>query len=280
MTDDGLPHDGHVGDLVSARLDGELRPETAAWVDSHLRECAACRDLAQATEAARAWVRSLPEVDGSVVVERFLARHRTAVRAGAAFVGVAAGVLGALALSAAVLRTDLVPEVDALVAAHLSSDVGATGGDLEAMEGIRHVRSLGRPYSAPAAVIGNRVSLSRRSMLDGDDLAVVIYGDGDVFVSVFQQPGRIEWSALPAGTTQRVGRRLVWVPAEVPHERGGGPVVMVSEVGGVVVTVVGDDLAGATTVMDGLPESSRGSAWDRVHDACVRFTEVFAIGGD
>jgi len=59
----------------------------------------------------------------------------------------------------------------------------------------------------------------------------------------------------------------------------GRPVVAVAQKGDLVVTVVSDDRAGVLTAVGGLPEWRRATVWDRLHDACQRLTEVFALGG-
>lgn len=272
----GIPDDGHAGDLVSARIDGELDPETTRWVDEHLAGCEPCRAAADEARLAQRWVRSLPPVDSTEVVSGFLGRHRAMIRTGTTFVGVAAVALGAIALSSAVLHPDVVPEIDALVGAHLAAhdtpaephramaESGAAG-----LSGVRVVQHVAGHYAAPAAVLGNRARLSRRAMFDGDDVAVVVYGDGRSSVSVFEQPGSLEWDELPDGAVLWIGDLRVW-------ERRSSPAVLVAEVGGLVVTLVSDDRAAMTTVLGALPEKRRGSTWDRLHDACARFTATFA----
>lgn len=277
----------HADDLISAHLDGELDAETTAWVESHLAGCAGCRRAAGEAELARSWVRGLPDVDGSPVVQRFLARHRAVIRTGAAFVGAAAVALAALALTSAVLHPDVLPPVDVLADTHRVAVGAADAGEdmstvlersgSEQMAGMRPVAGVGRPYSAPSALLGQSGSgdlarLQRYSVLDGDDLTLVMYRDGRSAVSVFEQPGRLEWHRLRGGAVESIAERRVWV-------RSGSPVVMVTEIGDVVVTVVSDDRAAATTALGGLPEERRGSTMDRLHDACVRFTRTFAVGG-
>lgn len=287
------PADGHAGDLVSAHLDGELDAAAVTWVDDHLAVCPACRRQADDAASARAWVRSLPAVDSSPVVGPFLARRRTAVRVGSAFVAASTVVLAVVALSAAVLRTDVVPDVEGAIATHVS--VGGVVGDEKPVAGrpvatsaagagvldvitepglATRVSSVGGPYQSPPALIGNRVSLSRQAIYDGDDLAVVVYGDGDTAVSIFEQPGRLRWDSLPEGRVTSMGSRRVW-----HGERAEGPEVMVTQAGDLVIMVVSEDEGAARTAVDGLPDGDRGSAWHHVHDACSRFAEVFALGG-
>ena len=125
---------------------------------------------------------------------------------------------------------------------------------------------------APAGLIGSSVRLSRQSVLDGPDLTVVRYRDGSVDVTVLEQPGRLDWEALPAGDRRQLADTEAWV-------RPGSPVVVVAERGDLVVTVVSVDQGAAITALSGLPERRRTSTWDRLHDACERLTEVFALGG-
>src|SRR3954454_56937 len=54
---------GHLGDLVSALLDGEMEYEEAAAARSHLQACPFCRAELDATASTRTLVRSLPMMD-------------------------------------------------------------------------------------------------------------------------------------------------------------------------------------------------------------------------
>lgn len=274
------PNDGHAGDLLSARLDGELDPATAAWVDDHLERCAACRDAAAEAGHVRRSIRELPPVDGAPVVAGFLARHRAVIRTGVAFVCLAAIGLGAIASTSAVLSPAVRPPIDELGAVHrsASSDRGGLRAPApSAMAGMRRVEGVGAPYAAPGDLPGHRGPLSRRALYDGDELTLVVYGDGRALVSVFEQPGHLEWDDLPAGRLVTVADRQVWV-GEARVEGAAAPVA-VTEVGDVVVTVVSDDPDLLTAVLDGLPDMNRDSTWDRFHDACVRFTRAFAGQG-
>lgn len=263
----GIPPDGHPGDLLSAHLDGELDAELSRWVVGHLDGCAECRQAADDVARARALVRDLPSVVPTPVVERIVARRHALVRRGGVFVAAAAIVLSASALSSAVRHRTVVPAVDEMVARH-------DAGHRSPLNGMEETDSAGRIYTAPAALARDDVRLSRQSVYDGPDVLAVVYdneGPGSA-VSVFEQPGRVEWDELPAGGRASIGDRAVW-------RRSGTPTVIVAEVGHLVVTVVADDEEVAEAVVEALPSIERRSTWDRLHDACQRVTEVFALGG-
>lgn len=263
MSDHGHHPDRHPDDLLSAHVDGELDPAEEAWVVGHLEGCGTCRHAVGDLVEARALLRGLPPVDGSPVIEGFLARHRRAIRLGATFVAVAAVVLVALGTTAATERRVLVPDVSALAASHRD-------GPPEVMDGMER-RSSGA-YPAPPGLIGSAVSLSRHEMWDGEDVAVVVYRDGDLDVAVYQQPGRLDWDRLPAGDVAAIGDADVWV-------RRGNPVVAVTQRGDLVVTVVSSDRAAVLTAVAGMPEWRRRAVWDRMHDASQRLVRAFALEG-
>jgi anti-sigma factor RsiW len=255
--------DGHPDDELSALVDGELDPATEAWVAEHLDGCPACRQATEELAQARSVLRGLPPVDATPVVEGFLARHRRMVRLGAGFVVVAGLVLAAVGVTAATEHPRLVPDLAALTAGHVEQ----AHGEMAGME--RQARSA---YAAPPGLIGSKVQLSRQEVWDGTDLAAVVYRDGAVDVSVYQQPGRLDWSGLPPGEVATVGDRAVWFG-------DGDPVVAVTQRGDLVVTVVSGDRPALLTAVAGMPEWQRRATWDRVHDACQRLVRVFALEG-
>ena len=267
MTDapPSIPADGHAGDLVSARLDGELDAATAAWVDSHLDDCADCRGVAGAVEAARSWMRTSPSKDAAPVVEGVIARRRRLVGTGLAFVGVAWFALGLLAVTSAVTHPQVVPDIDAMVAAHRNASHAE-------LDGMRSVADGGAHYATPVTVGDRAAPMQRKAVFDGRDLTTVVYESTEAAVTVFEQPGRVDWSELPDGTTGSVDGRRTW-------RRAGSPTVVVTEIGDLVVTLVADDLDAAHDVVVTLPAPRRTSTLDRVHDSCQELMEIFALGG-
>lgn len=264
MSDDhAVSPDGHPDDLLSAHVDGELDPATDAWVVEHLGGCAPCRRAADELVEARSLLRHLPAVDASALIEGILARHRRVIRLGAAFVGVAALVLVVLGTTAGPHRRTVVPDVAALATNHQDE----AHADMAGVE-----RRSSPPYVAPPGLIGSEVSLGRHEMWDGVDLSVIVYRDGKLAVSVYQQPGRLDWERLPAGEVVPIGSGDVWFGP-------GQPVVAVTQRGDLVVTVVSDDRAAVITAVAGMPEWRRRTTWHRVHDASQRLVQVFALDG-
>jgi sigma-E factor negative regulatory protein RseB len=109
----------------------------------------------------------------------------------------------------------------------------AASAEQEASQSARRVSSVDAPYRAPAHA-GDGYALVARYERPGP-VVQLSYSDGLLSASVFEQPGRLDWDALPAG-----GRA-----ADVD----GQPAVMYSlpvgdtivwQHGGVVYTGVGD----------------------------------------
>jgi anti-sigma factor RsiW len=63
MTDRSRGDDRHLGDDLSALLDGELTTRAADAARAHLAVCGACSRELAAVGQARSWVRSLPPVE-------------------------------------------------------------------------------------------------------------------------------------------------------------------------------------------------------------------------
>ena len=61
--DDGHPGDGHLGDGLSALLDGELTGPATEAARVHLAACPACSEELAVVAQARSWLRSLPPVE-------------------------------------------------------------------------------------------------------------------------------------------------------------------------------------------------------------------------
>jgi anti-sigma factor RsiW len=132
----------HLGDALSALLDGELAGPQEAAAHAHLAVCQDCAGELRAVSQARTWVRSLPAVDPPFgFYERMLLDHspvpagagafanRAAFRrrAGLAAIGAAAAAVTVLGVGSPSARP-VSPAVPRLVEAHAAS--ASVGADL------------------------------------------------------------------------------------------------------------------------------------------------------
>jgi anti-sigma factor RsiW len=127
---------GHLGDTLSALLDGELHPPQAEAARAHLSRCPQCTAELSAVGQARSWVRGLPAVDPPFgFYERILLDRAPLVaaaavapvaggnlrrRAGVVAVGVAAAAVTVLGVGSP-QQSPTVPSVPHFVAAHATS---------------------------------------------------------------------------------------------------------------------------------------------------------------
>lgn len=126
---------GHLGDALSALLDGELPEHQAAGARAHLAGCPTCAQELRAVQDARNWVRALPPVDPPFgLYERLLleganpwGRANLRRRAGLAAVGAAAAAVTVLGVGSPDARP-VNPAVPRLVEAHAAS--ASVGADL------------------------------------------------------------------------------------------------------------------------------------------------------
>jgi anti-sigma factor RsiW len=131
---------GHLGDALSALMDGELPWAEEQVARAHLATCAECADELAAVGQARTWVRGLPPVDPPFgFYERMLRGAPSSVprfaappsnlrrRAGAAAFGAAAAAVTVLGIGSPSPRP-VSPAVPRLVEAHATS--ASVGADL------------------------------------------------------------------------------------------------------------------------------------------------------
>jgi anti-sigma factor RsiW len=122
---------GHLGDALSALLDGELASGPLEAARGHLAACPDCVAELRAVSQARTWVRALPPVDPPFGFYERVLRHDTGARivrspaplrrrAGLAVVGLAATAATVLGVGSP-QQSPAVPSVPHLVQAHAAS---------------------------------------------------------------------------------------------------------------------------------------------------------------
>lgn len=90
--------------------------------------------------------------------------------------------------------------------------------------------AMASPYSAPAQLDGG---YQRRAVYHGDGVVHVVYGRGGSVVSMYEQPGRLNWDTLPSeGKRVRMGEIEAW------ESNQGRQMVVVIDQQSVVVTIV------------------------------------------
>ncbi len=96
----------HLGDLLSAHLDGELDPAETERVTSHLYECGSCRRELEELSEIRSTVRALPELDAPIPLLPSVRRPRPWAAA-AASIAAAAVAIGLVVTPAEAPALDL-----------------------------------------------------------------------------------------------------------------------------------------------------------------------------
>ncbi len=130
----------HLGDALSALLDGELSMAQQETARAHLAACPECTEELAAVGQARSWVRGLPQVDPPfgfyerILLNRplpgtvpFGARPGLRRRAGIAALGAAAAAVTVLGVGSPAARP-VNPSMPQLVEAHATS--ASVGADL------------------------------------------------------------------------------------------------------------------------------------------------------
>lgn len=114
------PDSGHLGDLLSALLDGELPADERARASAHLAACADCSAELEAVGQARQWVRDLPSVSPLAEVYDLVARQQRRRRGVTALAGAAAAA-AALVMLRPPVDAPVAPPVYQLVEDHAAS---------------------------------------------------------------------------------------------------------------------------------------------------------------
>jgi hypothetical protein len=245
----------HLGEMLSAHLDGELTEEEVAYVEAHLESCADCRAELDATSSVRTAVREAPAVDPPFgFYERTLrtgarpagGAHRW--RAAAAVVGVAAAWIVVLGLISDPRGAREAPPVDDVRAA-LSTPAGPAAGS-----------ASGTELALPDQINGLKRGRAFKTKGGG---TVVVFGDSPhSWIGVQTTPGKVDWSKLTGGLRSPVDG----IPGEPWRTIAPGAMpAIVYESNGVGVTVAGPvDEATLEEVARQLPTPSDPSLRDRL----------------
>lgn len=265
---------GHLGDLVSALVDGELHGPDAAAAHRHLSGCDQCRDEYTATEAVARTVRGLPPVDPRFGFYERLTRRggfglpRRSVRIGIAVATAAAMVAVAVAVAGDLSEVPVSPPVDDMMAVHQAGflpPVAADKGFEESTAG-----DMGAPFEAPGEV---GAGYERRAVYErkSDHIMAVAYRADGGAVSVFEQTGVLDTEALDASMAPVAGD--AWAM------ESNGVLAVVYVRGRLVYTVVGEaPMASLMAVVRNLPGPPSPSIWQRARNASAEVVWTFGLG--
>ena len=145
------------------------------------------------------------------------------------------------------------PDVEQLSAQHAAADPldGFAPMDPEEMDDPAVMSSIGD-------------GMTRDSIYMNDDVVQVRYSDGEHAVSIFHQPGEVDWDNMPTmGKVDMMADGPMW-SGEID-----GRTVVVTERGDLVVTVVTDDgMDDGMAMTATVPEVERSeSFWDKLTSA-------------
>jgi hypothetical protein len=245
--------------LLDAYLDDELDPAERSAVDDLLGRSAEARDELDAIARVRAAVRGLPAVEPPTPLTLRQRRSRRPVRSFAMASLAAAAAVVILAATFTPVAETLAPPLDRFVERHEAMASEPSSGGFVPMP-LDEMASMPRP-----------AGFEPMALYAAPDAHQLVLSDGDATVSVFEQPGRVDWASLPEG-----GEMMMMGDDQAWHGTGETGEVVVVERDGQVLTVVSGEPADAVmTVADEMPTSQRRSLADRVGDAMRELARTF-----
>lgn len=263
----------HLGDRVSAWIDGELVGDELELTASHLDECDHCRSVVDAERSVREWIRLLPpEEPPPGFLDMLVASgprdrrsDRRRVRFGVANL-VASAAVWVLVLGVGQLshNATVTPRVGNFVTTH-QANVLSTNNFGTVDRQMQSTRS-----DLPAATSRFDLVAYRAE----SSMTQAVYSDGIDAVSVFRQVGALDWDAVGDGRSVAVGdsRGVVIDRGDVEvllFERGDYAYAVVAPPSSGVI----DEIAVA------MPSSPGPSLWDRAADAGRGLLDCFGLRG-
>ncbi|MGD9792000.1 MAG: anti-sigma factor [Acidimicrobiia bacterium] len=264
----------HLGDRVSAWIDGELIGDELDHAAAHLDQCEHCRSVVDAERTVRSWIRLLPQeepppgfLDKIVLTgPRDRRSDRRRVRFGVANL-VASAAVWVLVLGVGQLSntsTTVTPRVGSFVTTHQANVVStASFGSVDRQ--MHSTRSDLPPATSRFDLVAFRTDSS---------MTQAVYSDGVDAVSVFRQVGALDWDAVGDGRAVSVGESR-----GVVIDRGDVEVLMF-ERGDYAYAVVAPPSSGVIDeIAVAMPSSPGPSLWDRATDAGRGLLDCFGLRG-
>ncbi|KQY59929.1 hypothetical protein ASD11_10510 [Aeromicrobium sp. Root495] len=277
----------HLGDDVSAFVDGQLSPRAAKAAERHLSHCAACRgvvDLHQQTKARMQLGTRRPDVPLSLLQtlsnlpdeapaagplprrRRWWARlgRSRGLGAGVVVVGASFAVVATAYLAGArpAEADPVAPSFDSYAADF--ADGYGTAQDTMTVAAMSRLDSNGFPCHERLAGTLERVD---GRWHEGSGTIAVTYSDGTHRLRLYEQNGALDTSTVTGFSADVWDEHRVWV-------RSGSPAVVTWDSDGVVYTVVSDvDRDTLVQAVSELPSAAHPqSRLDRLEDGVERMS--------
>jgi len=269
----------HLGADTAAYVDGQLSESAMRAADAHLRVCEECeRDVRQQRLLkSRMSTVSAPEPTSDLIdtltrlqavppasVPWWVRLQRAApVTIGLALVGASLAVVAVAYVVGGSEHSDQVrPSFDSYAAEFFGATATAVAASYTVVAPER-LDSEGWPCHERLAGNLERVSAGYDRT---DDVVAVAYTDGTSRLRLYEQPGRLDPSALRGFARVRLGQVIVWL-------RTGSPTVATWDRDGIVYTIVTDvdDVRLARAVAE-LPEAEEQNPLQRVGAGLDRMT--------
>jgi len=270
-------------ELLSAYLDGELTEAERAQVDDLLAKSPAHREELARVDQVRTWVRALPPVeppDG--FLDRAIAavaqppapakKHKWGMLNLVATAAVWVLVLGFVNMSRS---HDVSPDAATLAQTHTEASAGFGGllgslGNGQPEQQAAPQVDLGQPYWAPLSLPGE---LTLRQVQINDDLVGLVYCNDSDLVTLYEEPGKLDASALSGARQVTVDGNEAWM---LETENA---LVLIVQRDDLVYAVVGPpDGQLVQTVAAKLPSPPSPSLTDRLGDAGRGLLDSFGLG--
>jgi anti-sigma factor RsiW len=269
----------HAGDDLSALIDGELDPEQERVVRDHLATCEECSTELESVRFGRAMVRRLPAIDPPrwflddiIPIIGSDRRDRTGLRYVVPQVVIAIAIVAAVVAGYEVRSDGTAPEVSAAVARHAATAEAMAAGTGQSFDDLvvgtvtastappRSTAGMSKPYTAPSRMAGYRLA----GGFETEGGVQLLYERGDHRLSMFEEPGKVDWAALPSpGHRFTIDGHQAW-----RWDRdGAGDRVIVVQSDGLIVTLVGDVGEDVLEAARALPSEPGPGVVDRVEQA-------------
>ncbi len=264
-------------ELFNAYIDGELDPQERRLVESHLADHPDSRTEVEALLRTRQLVRDLPLLplpEGFRPIPRSRSplspaptRRRVGVRS------LAAGAVATVMVWALLLSTG--PVGEAVVRPDLASVVGShisiVGEGSSSSSGSEEMPMDPDVITAPEYIDGDfRLMYAEKK----GDMAQAMYSDGIRRISLFEQPGRIDWDSMPEdGEMMTIAGSTAW------HGAIEGYDVLLTERRGMVYVLVGSGASEpAMEEMSAKMPGADTSVWHRLIGVCEQTVDFFGVG--